>query len=179
MLFGIVSPCTTLPYASQERPFAFLQFGQVENIHGHIIKKNFLISFSPLFPQAEQKEDDEHFANHQQMYVSRTFTKAKKSVLCAEYPISSKFHFSKWKTYFSQFIDDFLKIGEVEYLIHHAKFNIWPASFYVNSLCFPLFLSFGVIGSTLFPPIDTDIENWNYGCCSRLEFPIFSNWWNI
>ena len=36
--------------------------------------------------QAELKEDDEHFANHLQMYVSKTFTKTKKSVLCAEYP---------------------------------------------------------------------------------------------
>ena len=36
--------------------------------------------------QAELKENDEHFANHLQMYVSKTFTKAKKSVLCAEYP---------------------------------------------------------------------------------------------
>ena len=51
-----------------------------------IWKKNFLICFSPLSPQKEQKQDDEHFANHLQMYVSKTFTKAKKSVLCAEYP---------------------------------------------------------------------------------------------
>ena len=31
------------------------------------------MALSPLSPQAEQKEDDEHFANHLQMYVSRTF----------------------------------------------------------------------------------------------------------
>ena len=36
--------------------------------------------------QAELKENDEHFANHLQMHVSKTFTKAKKSILCAEYP---------------------------------------------------------------------------------------------
>ena len=103
---------------------SFLQFGQVENICGLLFEKIFLVCFSPLSLQAEQKEDDEHFANHLQMYVSRTFTKAKKSVICAEYPMSSKFHLSKWKTYFSQFIDKFLKIEEVEYLIHYVKFKM-------------------------------------------------------
>ena len=42
--------------------------------------------FSPLSLQKEQKQDDEHFANHLQMNVSKTFTKAKKFVLFAEYP---------------------------------------------------------------------------------------------
>ena len=60
------------------------------------VKKIFLICFSPLFPQAEQKEDDEHFASHLQIYLSRTFTKTRK----------------------------FLKIEEVEYLIHYAKFKV-------------------------------------------------------
>ena len=83
-----------------------------------------MISFSPLSPQTEWKEDEEHFAYHLQIYASRTFTKAKKSALCAEYPISSKFHWFKWKTYFSQFIDKFLKIEEVEYLIHYVKFKM-------------------------------------------------------
>ena len=125
MLFGVISPCITLPCPFQKGPSFFLHFGQAENIHStYLKKKNFLICFSPLSPQAEQKEDDEHFANHLQMYVSRTFTKAKKSVICAEYPMSSKFHLSKWKTYFSQFIDKFLKIEEVEYLIHYVKFNM-------------------------------------------------------
>ena len=103
---------------------SFLQFGQVDNIHGRLFKKTFLICFSFLFPQAEQREDDEHFANYFQMYVSRTFTKTKKSVICAKQPMSSKFHLSKWKTYFSQFIDKFLKIEEVEYLIHYVKFKM-------------------------------------------------------
>ena len=58
------------------------------------------------------------------MYVSRTFTKVKKSVICAEYATSSKFHLSKWKTSFSQFIDKFLKIEEEEYLIHYVKFKM-------------------------------------------------------
>ena len=39
--------------------------------------------------------------------------------------------------YFSQFIDKSLKIEEVEYLIHYAKFKMWPALFYVSSLSFP------------------------------------------
>ena len=106
---------------------SFLQFAQAENVHGYFFEKIFL---------AEWKEGDEHFANHLQMYVSRTFTKAKKSVICAEYPMSSKFHLSKWKTYFSQFIDKYLKIEEVEYLIHYVKFKMRPDLFYVNCLCF-------------------------------------------
>ena len=44
------------------------------------------MAFSPLSPQAEQKEYDKYFANQLQMYVSKTFTKAKKSVSYAEYP---------------------------------------------------------------------------------------------
>ena len=95
VLFGVISPSITLPCPFQKRPSSFLHFGQVENIHGTYLKKNFLICFSPLSPQAEQKEDDEHFANHLQMYVSRTFTKAKKSVICAEYPTSSKLYLFK------------------------------------------------------------------------------------
>ena len=142
MLFGVISPCITLPCSFQKRPSSFLQFGQVENIHGHLFEKIVLICFSPLSPQAEQKEDDEYFTNHLQMYVSRTFTKAKKSVICAEYPMSSKFHLSKWKTYFSQFIDKYLKIQEVEYLIHYVKFKMWPTLFYVNSRCFPNIFEF-------------------------------------
>ena len=33
--------------------------------------------------------------------------------------------FSKWKTYFSQFIDKFLQFEEMKYLIHHSKFETW------------------------------------------------------
>ena len=113
-----------LHHPSLPLPKNTFQFGQVENINGYLFEKIFLICFIPLYPQAEQKEDDEHFANHLQMYVSRTFPKPKKSVICAEYPMSSKFHLSKWKTYFSQFIDKFLKIEEVEYLIHYVKFKM-------------------------------------------------------
>ena len=114
----------------------FLQFGQVENIRAHLFGKVFLVWFSLLSPQVQQKEDDEPFANNLQIYVSRTFTKAKKSVICPEYPISSKFHLSNWKSYFSEFIDKYLNIEEVKYLIHCVKFKMWPALFYVNSPCF-------------------------------------------
>ena len=48
--------------------------------------------------------------------------------------MSSKFHLSKWKTYFSQFIDKLLKIEEVEYLTHDVKFKMWRALFYINPL---------------------------------------------
>ena len=98
---------------------SFVQFGQVENIRGHLFEKIFLVCFSPLSPQAEKKEDYEHFVNHFQMYVSRTFIKAKKSVIWVEYPMSSKFYLSKRGRYFSQFIDKYLKIEEVKYPIHY------------------------------------------------------------
>ena len=41
--------------------------------------------------------------------------------------MSSKFHFSQWKTYFTKFIDNFLKFVETEYLNHYFKFKMWPA----------------------------------------------------
>ena len=71
------------------------------------------------------------------MYVSTTFTKTKKYVICAEYPMSSKSHLSEWKRYFSQFIYKNLKIEEVVYLIYYNKFKMFPALFYINSICFP------------------------------------------
>ena len=69
------------------------------------------------------------------MYVSRTFIKAKKSVY-VQNSGQAQNSLSKWKTYFSQLIDKFLKSEEVEYLIHYVKFKMWPALFYVSSLCF-------------------------------------------
>ena len=48
---------------------------------------------------------------------------------------------------------------------HYVKFNMWPALFYVHSLC---------LGCTLFPPINTEIVNWDFECWSRLGF---SHWW--
>ena len=92
---------------------SFLQFGQVKNIHGYLFEKIFLVCFSLLSPQAEQKEADEQFANHLQIYVSRTFTKAKKSVICAEYPMSSKFHSSKLENIFHKL------------LINSSKLRTW------------------------------------------------------
>ena len=56
--------------------------------------------------------------------------------------MSWKFHLSERKTYFSQFIDKFLKIEEVEYLIHYVKFKMWPALFYVSFLFFPNIFEF-------------------------------------
>ena len=84
------------------------------------------ISFNTRFPW--------YFEINLHWLLSRTFTKAKKFVLCAEYPMSSKSHLSKWKTYFSQFIEKFLKIQEVEYLINYVKFKMWLALFSANSL---------------------------------------------
>ena len=124
------------PSLLRPKKTSLFQFVQVENIHGHLFEKIFLICFCPLSPQTEQKEDDENFANHLQIYVSRTFTKAKKSTICAEYPVNSKFHVPKCKTYFPQFINKFLKIEEVEYIIYYVKFKMWLTLFYVNFFCF-------------------------------------------
>ena len=79
---------------------------------GTYLKKSFWFVLVPYPPQVEQKKDDEHLSNELQMYVSKM------------YPMSSKFHLSKQKTYFSQFIDKYLKIEEVEYLIHYVKFKM-------------------------------------------------------
>ena len=92
--------------------------------------------------------------------------------ICVGYPMSSKFHLSKWKRYSSHFIDRYLKIEEVEDLIHYVKFRMWTALFYVNSLCFPKIFEFWCF-CTLFIPIYTEIDNWDFECCSRLDFPIF------
>ena len=87
VIFWVISSCITLSCSFQKRPPSFLHFGQVENLHGTYLKKNFLVCFSPLSPQAEQKEDDDHIANHLQMYVSKTFTKAKKICIMRRIPI--------------------------------------------------------------------------------------------
>ena len=72
------------------------------------------------------------------MYVSRTFTKAK-NYICNIWRIPNqlKIPFIQMEKIFSQFIDKYLKIEELEYLIHYVKFKKLPALFYVNSLCFP------------------------------------------
>ena len=46
---------------------------------------------------------------------------AKNYVLCAEFTMGTKFHFSQWKTYFSQFVDKFLKFELMKFLIHYRK----------------------------------------------------------
>ena len=46
------------------------------------------------------------------------------------------------KKFFFQFIDKYLKIHDVEYVIHYVKFKIWRALFYVNFLCFPNIFEF-------------------------------------
>ena len=38
-----------------------------------------------------------------------------------------KILFSQLETCFSQFIDKFLKLEKTVYVIHHAKFEMWPA----------------------------------------------------
>ena len=74
---------------------------------------------------------------------------------------------------FSQFIDKYLEIEEVEYLIHYIKFKMWPALFYVNTLCFPNIFESLLLGCTLFSPIYTEIDNWDYECWFWLDVSIF------
>ena len=50
--------------------------------------------------------------------------KVKNFVVCAKFPVGSEFHFSHWKTYFTQTIGKFLKSEGMEYLNHHVKFKI-------------------------------------------------------
>ena len=56
--------------------------------------------------------------------ASRAFPKATISVVCSEFPVGSKFHFSQWKINFSQFIDKYLKSKEIKYFIHDIKFEM-------------------------------------------------------
>ena len=89
--------------------------------------------------------------------------------------MDSKFHFSQWKTYFSQFIDKFLKFEEMEYPIYHIKFEMWSA------LCkFPILISTVSLKSRqTFPnsAIDSKLELWNLG--RRLYFLILSKFFRI
>ena len=66
---------------------------------GTYLKKNFLICFFPLAPQAEQKEDDKHFADHLQIY-NRIFTKAKKIRIMRRIPIELKIKFIQTENIF-------------------------------------------------------------------------------
>ena len=58
--------------------------------------------------------------------ASRAFPKDKYSVVCLEFPMGSKFHFSQWEIHFSQFIfiDKCLKFKEIKYFIHSIKFTL-------------------------------------------------------
>ena len=59
--------------------------------------------------------------------VAGSFVRSQILWLAQKFPVGLKFHFPKWKTYFTHFIDKFLKFGEMEYLIHHIKVEIRPA----------------------------------------------------
>ena len=62
------------------------------------------------------------------MSISWAFPKVRNSKVCPKFLIGSKFYFfPHWKTYFSQFIEKFLKFEEMEYFIHHVQFEMWPA----------------------------------------------------
>ena len=72
------------------------------------------------------------------------------------------------KNIFTQFTAKFLKIEEMEYLIHYVQFKMWPALFYINSHIFPIhpmdwklrYLNAGVLGCTYIPYVH---RNWKLG----------------
>ena len=66
-------------------------------MYGHLFEKIILIRSSPLRPQ---KDDDEQFANHLQMYVSRTFSKAKKICNMRRIPNGLKIPFIQMENIF-------------------------------------------------------------------------------
>ena len=59
------------------------------------------------------------------MYISKTFTKAKRSALCTEYP-SNELNpiYPHGKLIFDNLLINSSKIYEVEYLIHYLNFNM-------------------------------------------------------
>ena len=48
VLFGLISPCITLPWLFQKRLSSCLQFGQIVNIHRHLFEKNKFLFYSPI-----------------------------------------------------------------------------------------------------------------------------------
>ena len=94
--------------------------------------------------------------------------------------MSSKFHEFQLKTYFIQCTAKFLKFEEIEYLIiHYVKFKMWPALFYINSqfsqfihrLKIKILECWCYLHSLCTQKLKTGI----FGCCSKLDFPIFPN----
>ena len=115
------------------------------------------------------------------------FPEAKTSAVCAEFPMGSKFHFSKWKTYLSQFIDKFLKFEE--------KFEMCPSDLFKFVILFPnVTLKLGhnfpkliyrlKIGAfecwswavlAVLIPIHNKIWNWDFWMLLQLDFSHFPN----
>ena len=135
---GYISPCITLPCPFQKKTFLFLSFWPIREYNGTYLQKNFLICFSPLSPQSRKRMMNTLLLISRCMKVRPLLRPKTLYYAQNTHPISSKFHLSKWKTYFSQIVDKFFKIEDLEYLIHYVKFYMWPALFYVNFLCFPL-----------------------------------------
>ena len=123
--------------------------GQEENIRGHSFeRKGFLICVGRLSPQAEKKQDDEHFAHYLHMYASGTFPTVRNSAVCTEYqwaqnsfyPNGTEYQWAQNSfcsngKYISQVNDKFLKSEDMEYLIHYVKFKRWPVFFLLNFHC--------------------------------------------
>ena len=105
------------------------------------------------------------------MSISRAFSKVKNHMAYTKFPMSSKFHFSLLKIYFSQFVDKFLKFEKMECLIHHVSLKCGQP--YINSQ--PYFqqweLDWDISFST--SSIDSKLGFWNL--CYRLYFQGFPN----
>ena len=92
--------------------------------------------------------------------ASRAFPKATIFVVCTEFAVGLKFHFSQWKINFSQFIfiDKYLKSKEIEYFIHDIKSERWLVLFYVHSY---FLLTVELLGLLQFFP-NLEREHWKF-----------------
>ena len=97
---------------------------QTFKLHTHFLKsilfylKNFFYTYGYLF---ELRFALLTFGDKGVRVLAGPFLRSKILRYAQIFEVDSKFHFSQWKTYFSQFTDEFLKFEETEYLIHHVK----------------------------------------------------------
>ena len=74
------------------------------------------------------------WVNHRIVYkMFKAFSNIKNSAVCTEFPMCSKFNFSQWETYFSEFFDKFFKrYWNISFIIcyvwHVNSFNLCKCS---------------------------------------------------
>ena len=68
---------------------------------------------------------------------NKAYLQGKNSAVSGEFPMGSKFHFSRCETYLSKYINKSLKFEEIEYIIYYIKFIMQQALFYVKFVFYP------------------------------------------